>query len=164
MVNILFVCLGNICRSPLAEAIFNQKVEERNLQDQLMADSAGTSNYHIDELPDERTYEIAQEHNLTLDHRGRQIDFSDFEKFDYILAMDRNNLEDILAFRNHAEVKNQPEIFLMRKFEDNGADLDVPDPYFGGQQGFENVYRILDRTVDNFIDYLVEKHQLNQDL
>ena len=160
MVKILFVCLGNICRSPLAEAIFNKKVKELNLEDQLKADSAGTSNYHIDELPDERTYEIAETHGLNLDHRGRQIDISDFDHFDYILAMDKNNLEDILSFQKHSDAGNRPEIYLMRKFEDRDTDLDVPDPYFGGQQGFENVYRILDRTINNFIAFMIDKHQM----
>jgi protein-tyrosine phosphatase len=158
MIKVLFVCLGNICRSPLAEAIFNHLVNEKGLEDHFLADSAGTSNYHIGEPPDERTFEVAERNRLTIDHLGRQIKKSDFEQFDYVLAMDSANYADIMSFRKREGLENynKPLIIKMRKFEDKNADLDVPDPYFGGRKGFDQVHDILYLSINNFIDYVVE--------
>jgi protein-tyrosine phosphatase len=162
MIKVLFVCLGNICRSPLAEAIFNNIVRERGLEEKLSADSAGTSNYHVNEQPDERTFEVAEKNGLILNHLGRQIHKSDFEKFDYILAMDSANYAEIMAFRKRhsSALSEKPKIIKLRKFEDANADLNVPDPYFGGRKGFDQVYDIMYLSINNFLDFVVEKHRL----
>lgn len=154
MVKVLFVCLGNICRSPLAEAIFNHKIRARNLESKISSDSAGTSRYHLQEPPDPRTIEVAQRHDIPISHMGRQIDTVDFDEFDYILAMDRENLDEILALKKYANIQKMPEIHLMRAFDNQESGEDVPDPYFGGKDGFENVFQLLDQSIDNFLSYL----------
>jgi protein-tyrosine phosphatase len=154
MIKVLFVCLGNICRSPLAEAIFNQKIKDLKLEDKITSDSAGTSRYHLQEPPDKRTIEVAQKHNIPISHLGRQIDTVDFDNFDYLLAMDRENMDEILALKKYANLQKMPEIELMRSFDNKKSGEDVPDPYFGGNDGFELVYQILDESTDNFIRYV----------
>ncbi|MGK7396206.1 MAG: low molecular weight protein-tyrosine-phosphatase [Candidatus Cyclobacteriaceae bacterium M3_2C_046] len=161
MIKVLFVCLGNICRSPLAEAIFIKQIKERGWEKKFRVDSAGTSNYHIGDEPDQRTFEVAEKNGLTLDHLGRQIKIEDFRDYDYILAMDQSNYDDIMSYKAYVAKGIQlPEIHLMRKFENDGSQKDVPDPYFGGSRGFQEVYDILERTIANFLDYLQEKHPL----
>jgi len=163
MIKVLFVCLGNICRSPLAEAVFNHLAKQRGLQDRLSCDSAGTSTYHIGEPPDERTFEVAEKNGLTLNHLGRQIRADDFQEFDYILAMDESNYRDILQFAKNRGVKlRDGRVVKLRKFENSGANLDVPDPYYGGMRGFDQVYDILNRSITGFLDYL-EEHDLKKE-
>lgn len=155
MIKILFLCLGNICRSPLAEALFRQKLEENGLQNQILADSAGTGNYHIGEQPDPRALEVAEKNSLTMEHRARQLSKTDFKEFDYIIAMDQQNLMDAES-RKLGDTK--AKLYLMRKFE--GNNLDVPDPYFGGREGFDNVYSILDKSTQGLLDFLKEEHKV----
>lgn len=158
---VLFVCLGNICRSPLAEAIFKSKVIRKQLGHKITIDSAGTSNYHIGHQSDPRSRRNALQNNIQVDHCARQISVGDLKSFDYIIAMDRSNLEAIL---NMDTAKNNNEkIFLMRSFGKEGvvsskAIEDVPDPYFGGDEGFQNVFDIVDSSCENFLDYLLLKH------
>ena len=160
-INVLFVCLGNICRSPLAEAIFKSKIEEAGLANHFHIDSAGTSQYHIGELADPRSRKSAEENRLKILHRARQILRDDLEKFDYVLAMDRKNFQDILKLspaENHRE-----KVFLIRQFCENGIvaapeEADVPDPYFGGEAGFKNVFQLLDSCCANFLNYLKKRH------
>lgn len=159
MIKVLFVCLGNICRSPLAEAIFNHKVQTMGLGKQFKSDSAGTSDFHIGELPDERSIHCAQKNGLNMSHRGRQVNRTDFRDFDYILAMDENNLRNL----NNLKVRyNFPEkqIHLIRDFVEGWEGLPVPDPYYGDEQGFEEIYRILDQCVDHFLVKVKEVHHL----
>jgi protein-tyrosine phosphatase len=147
---ILFVCLGNICRSPLAEAIFKHKVKERGLDHQFEADSCGTANYHIGDTPDERTNRNAQKNGIRISHRGRQLSATDLETFDLIFAMDESNFRNIMRLENsEAHAK---KISLMRAFDPLGSG-DVPDPYYGGERGFQEVFDILDRSLDNFLDH-----------
>lgn len=160
MIKVLFVCLGNICRSPLAEAILTQKVKERGLSNRIVVDSCGTSDFHIGELPDERTLACAAKHQLSIHHRGRQILRSDFKGFDYLIAMDSYNLENVqkLAGKYKIMPKN---LFLMSKFK-NGLDFkDVPDPYYGGEEGFEEVYEILNASIDELLQNLEKELEKN---
>lgn len=157
MINVLFVCLGNICRSPLAEAVFKHKVIERGLADKVKADSAGTSNYHIGDDPDHRTIKVCVNHGIEIKHKGRQFHYSDREKFDYILAMDSSNHRNII----HEMADKHDGLYLMRDFDPKAKGADVPDPYYGGPDGFEEVYRILDRSLDEFLDFLMKKHEVS---
>lgn len=151
---VLFVCLGNICRSPLAEGIMKRKIESAGLADQITIDSCGTSNYHIGDKPDVRTRSNAKMNGVELSHLGRQLTVNDLEEFDYILAMDRSNYQNILRLRNAEQYS--PKIKLMREFDPEPGD-DVPDPYYGGEQGFQDVFDILNRSVDGFITHLKSK-------
>ncbi len=152
-IKVLFVCLGNICRSPLAEAIFKHKVKERGLEHQIEADSCGTSNYHIGDNPDPRTIANAKKNGVSINHCGRQLSVEDIESFDYILAMDSSNFSNI--HRLLKDEKHKPKIQMMRDYDPQGKG-DVPDPYYGGEKGFQEVFDILDRTMDRFLDKLAE--------
>lgn len=145
---VLFVCLGNICRSPLAEAIFKHKISASSFGTTIFADSCGTSNYHIGELADHRTRANAKKNGVTIEHRGRQLRPADLAEFDYILAMDNSNYHNILRLENAAEHKHK--VYLMRSFDPAQGD-EVPDPYYAGEEGFQEVFEILDRSIDHFI-------------
>src|SRR5690606_30052940 len=148
MIKVLFVCLGNICRSPLAEAIFNHKIQALGLSRKFRSDSAGTSDYHIGELPDERSIQCALKKGLKISHRGRQVNRTDFRDFDYIIAMDDSNLENLQTLRVTYNYPNK-EIFLMRDFVTGWEGLSVPDPYYGGEEGFDEIYQILDTSIES---------------
>ena len=137
---ILFVCLGNICRSPLAEGIMLSL--NAKLQLGWTIDSAGTSNYHIDEAPDKRTITNAAKHGVDLKPlRARQFKASDFDKFDKIYVMDKSNMTNVLALATNQEQKNKVDLLL--NVTNPGMNLEVPDPYFGGEQGFEDVFQMV---------------------
>lgn len=159
MIKVLFVCLGNICRSPLAEAIFNHKIQALGLSRKFRSDSAGTSDYHIGELPDERSIQCALKKGLKINHRGRQVNRTDFRDFDYIIAMDDSNLENLQTLRVTYNYPNK-EIFLMRDFVTGWEGLSVPDPYYGGEEGFDEIYQILDTSIESFLIKIKEVHQL----
>lgn len=159
MIKVLFVCLGNICRSPLAEAIFNDKVKKLGIGPYFKSDSAGTSDYHIGELPDERTIKCAQVNNIKINHRGRQVNRVDFREFDYILAMDHQNLQNLNLMKSKYGFE-QKEIFLIRDFVEGSQGKPVPDPYYGGEEGFHEIYRILDEAIDHFLNTIQERHQI----
>ena len=152
-INVLFVCLGNICRSPLAEAIFNHQVRQKGLDEHFIADSCGTSDYHIGQQPDPRTLANARKNNVPVNHLGRQLTPEDLVSFDYILAMDSKNLANIMALPGATDYADR--ICLMREFDPHGKGQDVPDPYFGKEDGFEEVFVMLNRTVDHFIRHVV---------
>lgn len=155
MIKVLFVCLGNICRSPLAEAIFNEKIRKKGLQDAFEVDSAGTGHWHIGKPPDPRSIMIAKKNNIPISHTGQQFS-SDHKIHDYILAMDSDNMQTILQVLG----SHHNGLYLIRYFDTDHQDADVPDPYYGGDDGFQNVYNILDRSCEQLIQYLVEKHNL----
>lgn len=152
---ILFVCLGNICRSPLAEAIFKHRLKQRGIEDQFEVDSCGTANYHIGDPPDSRTIANAQRHGITIDHIGRQLQAEDLDYFDLILAMDKSNLANIFRLQNKEEQIGK--ITLMREYDPLQNGEEVPDPYYGGEKGFQNVYEILDRSTESLLDKLMLK-------
>lgn len=154
----LFVCLGNICRSPLAEALFKQKVNERGWSKYFYADSCGTSDYHIGDPPDRRTVANARNNGIEINHRGRQLSRDDFERFDFILAMDKDNYADIVAMAGGKSLEGK--LFLMRYFDPEAKNSEVPDPYYGGEEGFQQVFQILDRSVEGFLDYLAGRYSL----
>ncbi len=157
-VKVLFVCLGNICRSPLAEGIFRQQVAERGLSNSFEIDSCGTAAYHIGNHPDQRSVANAAKNGVHYDHFARQLSASDFDDFDYILPMDDSNMRNSISI---APVGFKAEVMKMRYFDSSEKNSDVPDPYYGGEDGFQNVFEILDRSVSSFLDYLIEKHRIN---
>ncbi len=155
---VLFVCLGNICRSPLAEGIFDHLVEQHGLSHKIQSDSAGTGAYHIGNLPDERTRTVAANHGVKIDHRARQLSKNDFDEFDYIIAMDLSNKTNIrnVARGNKAYLD---KIVLMRDYDNDRPDLEVPDPYYDGIEKFEEVYKILLKSNEGFLKWLLNKHK-----
>ena len=159
MVKVLFVCLGNICRSPLAEAIFNHKIKQLGLKEKFFSDSCGTSDYHIGELPDERTILCAKRHDINIHHRARQLNRVDIREFDYLIAMDFSNKKNIQSLMDSFRLEHD-QIFLMREFQPNPDHIEVPDPYYGGEDGFENVYQILDNSIDHFLEHLKVEHNI----
>lgn len=152
MVKILFVCLGNICRSPLAESIFAHKVAQRGHQGLFLADSCGTSNYNIGSAPDPRTIRNAMANGVQMDHIARQLKASDFENFDKILVMDKQNLGQALSMSHD---KHRAKIAMIRTFDPLGSG-DVPDPYYGGDHGFQEVFEILDRSIEELVAQLAK--------
>lgn len=158
MINVLFVCLGNICRSPLAEGIFKELIKNKGLESFITCDSAGTAGYHIGETPDPRSIDIARQHQIQLDHLGRQFDEQDFSDFDYILAMDANNLRNIKQVNQFESFSGQLE--LMRNYDTLGKNEDVPDPYYGGKDGFKHVYDMLLRSCEGLLSDIIKKHNL----
>lgn len=149
---ILMVCLGNICRSPLAEGILENKLSHQNLQ--WTVDSAGTGAYHVGEKPDPRSRAIAKKHGLDISkQRARQLTANDLEEFDLIFAMDTSNKKNILKLTNKPEQREKVHLIL----EFTGAnDLDVPDPYWN-DNGFEQVYKMLDTACDRLLAIVEEK-------
>lgn len=141
---ICFVCLGNICRSPTAEGIFQHLVREEGLESHFLIDSSGTSGWHKGEPANQKSQQIANNHGVKLLSRSRPFDARDLEEFDLILAMDTENHRDILAHANGTDQSSR--VRLMREFDPEQDDPSVPDPYSGGMDGFEHVYQVLYRS------------------
>lgn len=158
MQKVLFVCLGNICRSPLAEAIFMKKVQDKGLSDQFVAASCGTANYHVGDPPDPRTIKNALSNNTTINHVGRQLHHTDFEEFNYILAMDEKNISAIRKQPNAHLYSDK--IQLMRAYDPQQSGQAVPDPYYGTEKDFQEVFDILDRSIDQFLMELINAKNL----
>jgi protein-tyrosine phosphatase len=158
-VSVLFVCLGNICRSPLAEAIFRDVVEEAGLARQFPIDSAGTSGYHDGEPPDRRTAAVAARRGVKVTGASRQITGTDVDSFDYLIVMDEDNLRKVRRLAERA--RSTPEVRLLREFDPEAdGELDVPDPYFGGPDGFELVHDLVERSARGLLDHIRETHTL----
>lgn len=154
MKRILFVCLGNICRSPQAKAIFIHKINEKGLNKILDGDACGTSNYHIGDSPDYRTVQNSIKNGVSISHAARQLTEEDLEYFDHILAMDQSNYQNIL--RLSTATRNNHKIELMRQY-DPVASGDVPDPYHGNERDFQEVFDILDRSIENLIEKIAQE-------
>jgi protein-tyrosine phosphatase len=151
MIRILFVCLGNICRSPLAEGVFKEYLKYNNLNNSILCDSAGTAGYHIGSKPDKRSIKIAEDHGIILEHLGRKLSGSDFDAFDFIVAMDQNNYRDIMNLKK--QVSGKAKVLMFRDFDPDGKG-DVPDPYHGTMDDFEMVYQMCLRTSKNLSDHI----------
>ena len=141
---ILFVCLGNICRSPTAEGVMRGLVREAGLDGQIEVESAGTAGYHVGDPPDPRSVAAAAERGVDLDSRARQVSEADFNGFDLVVAMDRSNYEELRALAPDDE--SEERVRLLREFDPRSDGLDVPDPYYGGADGFEEVLDIVARS------------------
>lgn len=140
---ILMVCLGNICRSPLAEGILKSKVDPNN----VYVDSAGTGHWHVGNLPDSRSIEVAKKHQVDItNQRGRQFSQKDFDNFDSIFVMDNSNKENVLSLSQKDSDRKKVQLILDEIFPNE--NVDVPDPYYGGGQGFESVYQMLDQACE----------------
>lgn len=141
MKKILMVCLGNICRSPLAEGILQSKLSAES----FVVDSAGTAGYHVGELPDKRSIEVAKKYGIDITgQRSRKFTKADFDKFDMIFAMDQSNYDDIVAMSENEMQYEKVKMILNELYPNENRN--VPDPYYGGDQGFENVYKMLDEA------------------
>mgnify|MGYP006206670401 FL=1 len=152
-VKILMVCLGNICRSPLAEGILQSKLP----RDQFIVDSAGTGNWHVGRQPDSRSIAIAKLRGLDISkQKGRQFTAKDFESNDYIFVMDNSNYRDVIQLAPNQEAKSKVSLILNDLFPNE--NVDVPDPYYGMEDGFSNVYGMLDEVCEIIAEKLIAKH------
>tara|TARA_Y200000002_G_scaffold194974_1_gene161110 strand:+ start:92 stop:565 length:474 start_codon:yes stop_codon:yes gene_type:complete len=149
---VLFVCLGNICRSPAAEAIFINLLEKKGLRDGFIVDSAGTGSWHIGKMADSRMRIAAEKRDINILSRARQINSEDFEKFNYILAMDNSNFRNIQDLKKRTLSNEFASIKKIQNFKSVFNEQEVPDPYFGGDEGFDYVLDILEDSVSCFLE------------
>ena len=148
-IRVLMVCLGNICRSPTAEAMLRRKLHEAGLDERVAVDSAGTADYHVDSPPDRRAISHGERRGLRMQHlRGRQVERADFDRFDWILAMDEDNLADLKRLR---PAGSRARVALLMSFAPDAGAREVPDPYLGGAEGFEHVLDLTAAAADGFL-------------
>lgn len=155
MKRILFVCLGNICRSPSGEAVFNHIIKRENNSSDFFVDSAGTSAYHVGETADSRMIKHGARRGYQFNSRSRAFIRDDFNNFDYIIAMDSSNYKDILRLAPEENYKEN--VFMMTYFSNRYKGMDVPDPYYGGPDGFEEVLDILEESCLGLFNYLKDE-------
>ncbi|ODS24084.1 phosphotyrosine protein phosphatase [Candidatus Endobugula sertula] len=158
-VNVLFVCLGNICRSPTAHALFQTRVNDRQLEHSIMVDSAGTGEWHIGCPPDKRAQKVALTYGYDMSHlQARQVSLADFSKFDYILGMDKQNLADLSAIcPDHYQ--GVLGLFLREAGIDHTDE--VPDPFYGDEKHFENAIQLIINAVDVLLDRIQKEHNIH---
>jgi protein-tyrosine phosphatase len=151
---LLFVCLGNICRSPTAEGVMRALVEREGLAERIELESAGTGAWHVGNPPDARATAAARARGVTLEGRARQVRLEDFEDFDLLLAMDRENLEELRRLAPGDEQREK--VRLLREFDPAGAagDLDVPDPYYGAAGGFDEVFELVQAACEGLLEHV----------
>ncbi len=149
---ILFVCLGNICRSPAAEAILLHKLGKLELLDQFVVESAGTGNWHVGKLADHRMREAASNRGISIKSRGRQISFDDFSQFDLILTMDNDNLKQVQSLARELSTTSKSKIKPLLSYSNQTDLIEVPDPYYGGDKGFAHVLDLLEVAIDGLIE------------
>ena len=148
-IRVLMVCLGNICRSPTAEAMLRKKVHEAGLDDRIEVDSAGTADYHVDSPPDRRAIAHGERRGLAMQHlRGRLVSREDFDRFDHVLAMDEDNLMNLKRIRPQG---SRAKVALLLSYAPRAGAREVPDPYYGGADGFEKVLDLVEAAADGFI-------------
>lgn len=150
---ILFVCLGNICRSPTAEGVMRHMLRESDLHESVDVESAGTGGWHVGHPPDERASSAAGRRGIALESQAQRFIVEHFDDFDLILAMDRQNLADVRSLAPHAD--HEGKVALLREFDPEAiaaGDLEVPDPYYGGEQGFEDVLDMIERACEGLIE------------
>jgi protein-tyrosine phosphatase len=160
-VRVCFVCLGNICRSPTAEAVMRKLVAEAGVEAHVEIDSAGTGAYHVGEPADARSRVEAARRGIELDGIARQFEADDFARFDYVVAMDASNLRDLRELAVSAA--DRAKLHLLRSFETGGGVAgggDVPDPYHGGTRGFADVYDICEAACRGLLAHVIEVHRL----
>jgi len=156
-VNVLFVCMGNICRSPTAEGLFRQVVENTGLSDKINIDSAGTHSYHIGSQPDTRAQAASLKRGIDISTlQGRQAEPGDFNAFDYILAMDASNYSDLMQLAGGSADK----LHMFLTFSENFTETEVPDPYYGGDQGFEHVLDLIEDASEGLLKHIQQVHKL----
>jgi protein-tyrosine phosphatase len=162
MLRLCFVCLGNICRSPIGEGVMRHLIEQAGLADRIAVDSAGTAGYHAGELPDARARAAGKRAGIAVGGRARQFKSADFEQFDYVLAMDRSNFEDLseLAPSDAARAK----LRLLRSFDAKSPQgASVPDPYYGGDEDFDDVVQICLAACQPLLTWLRREHGLDEE-
>ena len=158
MIKVLFVCMGNICRSPTAQGAFEKCVDESGLADHVFIDSAGTHAYHVSEPPDHRAQLIAQKRGIDLSkQRARRAVVDDFNDFDFILAMDKSNYHDLL---DQCPPEHQDKVHLFLSFAAQADTDEVPDPYYGGHAGFERVFDLVEEASSGLMDHIRKQHSL----
>lgn len=151
MVRVLFVCLGNICRSPMAEGLFRNLVESRGLSHRFHIDSAGTASYHIGELPDKRARQVCRENGIELTHRAQAVQENHFEQFDFMVAMDTQNLADLERMQ---KASTRTRLLMFNHW--NNMPVTIPDPYYGSINGFYEVYDLVHRQNLELLEYLLK--------
>lgn len=149
---VLFVCLGNICRSPAAEGVMQHKVREAGLANRIVIDSAGTEGWHAGKAPDSRMRQHAKQRSYALDSAARQVRTQDFTDFDLILVMDQQNLREIRRFAPVPELMKKVRLFC--DFAEDREETEVPDPYYGGEAGFEQVLDIVENGCDHLLAHI----------
>lgn len=155
-VKVLFVCMGNICRSPTAQGVFERLVQSQGLAERILIDSAGTHAYHIGNPPDKRSQAAAKNRGLDLSgQRARKVTVADFEEFDYVLAMDRTNLEDLCDL---VAASQRERVRLFMTFAERWNVDEVPDPYYGGDSGFERVLDMVEDAAAGLLDHIRRHH------
>ena len=153
-VSVVFVCMGNICRSPTAEGVFRHVVKEKNLQDVIKIDSAGTHAYHIGESPDPRSQSTAKSQGVDLSaQRARKVEHNDFDQFDYVIAMDRSNYENLKSL---ATPEQQEKLHLFMGFSSAWDNAEVPDPYYGAGDGFTTVFDMVQSASEGLLEAIVK--------
>ncbi len=156
MVKVLFVCMGNICRSPTAHGVFEHLVQQASLAERIEIDSAGTHAYHVGEPPDKRSQASALNRGFDLSsQRARRVQKTDFDYYDYVIAMDNDNLSNLLEICPRA-LSSKVSLFL--SYADNVDEVEVPDPYYGGSKGFERVLDMVESAADGLLSEIKEKH------
>ena len=153
-VSVVFVCMGNICRSPTAEGVFRDVVKQQNMSDVISIDSAGTHAYHIGESPDPRSQSTALSHGVNLSsQRARKVVWEDFDRFNYVIAMDRSNLENL---KNLQQSGQSAKLHLFMEFANDWDNQEVPDPYYGGANGFDQVFDMVQSASEGLLEYIVK--------
>ena len=156
MLKVLFVCMGNICRSPTAHGVFEQAVKVAGLADRIQVESAGTHAYHIGETPDPRSSQVAKRRGIDLAYiRAQKVDSADFEEFDYILAMDRDNYRNL---EQACPPEHLPKVQLFLEYAPHLNEIEVPDPYYGGAHGFERVLDMVEAASEGLLNHIQKRH------